>query len=158
MSYFRIRKRLKSILPNANLRRKVLGPSLPQERLTLGIHDTANWWTYVSSFLCGLVAHKKGMYVHIFQLKVRFNRMSHNYLLFIGIAYLFIDGLDRKWTPSQGQFSPKLRCASFCLLTELFMLPFGQLPLPNTPQQVFFLRTTDVVVQSCKTQNILSAQ
>jgi len=36
-----------------------------------------------------------------------------------------------KWTPSQGQFSPKLRCASFCLLTELFMLPFGQLPLPT---------------------------
>ena len=62
-----------------------------------------------------------------------------------------------KWTPSQGQFSPKLRCASFCLLAELFMLPFWQLPLPNTPQQVFFLRTTDVVVQSCKTQNILSA-
>jgi len=23
-----------------------------------------------------------------------------------------------KWTPSQGQFSPKLRCASFCRLTE----------------------------------------
>jgi len=38
------------------------------------------------------------------------------------------------------------------------MLPFGQLPLPNTPQQVFFLRTTDVVVLSCKTQNILSAR
>jgi hypothetical protein len=63
-----------------------------------------------------------------------------------------------KWTPSQGQLSPKLRCASFCLLTELFMLPFGQLPLPNIPQQVFFLRTTDVVVQSCKTQNIPSAR
>ena len=59
------------------------------------------------------------------------------------------------WTPSQGQFSPKLRCVSFCFLTQLFMLPFEQLPSPNTPQQVFFLRTTDVVVQSCKTQNIL---
>jgi hypothetical protein len=36
------------------------------------------------------------------------------------------------------------------------MLPFvGQLPFPNTPQQVFFVRTTDAVVQSCKTQNIL---
>ena len=61
-----------------------------------------------------------------------------------------------QWTPSQGQLSPKLRCDSFCLLTELFMLPFGQLPLPNIPQQVFFLRTTDVVVQSCKTQNLLN--
>ena len=68
------------------------------------------------------------------------------------------EGLPVKWTPSQGQFSPELRCVSFCLLTKLFMLPFEQLPLPNTPQQVFFLRTTDVVVQSCKTQNILSAQ
>ena len=36
-------------------------------------------------------------------------------------------------------------------LTALFMLPFGQRLLPNTSQQVFFLRTTDVVVQSCKT-------
>jgi len=26
--------------------------------------------------------------------------------------------LSVKWTPSQGQFSPKLRCASFCRLTE----------------------------------------
>jgi len=59
------------------------------------------------------------------------------------------------WTPSQGQFSPKLRCVSFCFLTQLFMLPFEQFPSPNTPQQVFLLRTTDVVVQSCKTQNIL---
>jgi hypothetical protein len=25
---------------------------------------------------------------------------------------------EMKWTPSQGQFSPKLRCASFCRLTE----------------------------------------
>ena len=48
-------------------------------------------------------------------------------------------GMSLKWTPSQGQFLPKLRCASFCLLIELFMLPFGQLSLPNTPQQVFFL-------------------
>jgi hypothetical protein len=50
---------------------------------------------------------------------------------------IFIDHWDPfkvKWTPSQGQFSPKLRCASFCILTELFMLPFGQLSLSNTPQ------------------------
>ena len=65
--------------------------------------------------------------------------------------YWLIYHMAMKWSPSQGQFSPKLRCASFCLLTELFMLPFGQLPLPDTPQQVFSLRTTDVVVQSCKT-------
>ena len=49
-----------------------------------------------------------------------------------------------KWTLSQGQFTSKLRCA-------FFMLPFGQLPLPNIPQQVFSLRTTDGGVQSCKT-------
>jgi len=60
--------------------------------------------------------------------------------------------MGMKWTPSQGQFSLKLSCTSFCFLIKLFMLPFGgQLPLPNTPQQVFFLRTTDGIVQSCKT-------
>jgi len=45
--------------------------------------------------------------------------------------------LEVKWTPSQGQFFSKLRCASFCFLIKLFMLPFEQLSLPNTPQQVF---------------------
>jgi hypothetical protein len=29
-----------------------------------------------------------------------------------------LDLVGMKWTPSQGQFSPKLRCASFCRLTE----------------------------------------
>ena len=40
MSYFRLKKRLKPLLPNAHLRRKVLGPSLPEERLTLGMPAT----------------------------------------------------------------------------------------------------------------------
>jgi len=49
MSYFRLRKRLKPLLPNAHLRRKVLGPSLPQERLTLGM--PATYRIHIQGFL-----------------------------------------------------------------------------------------------------------